>query len=76
MPLLALGHTCHKTDLLIGIYPTQLLATGEYKGIENRAIKSPYNIRKTIKKSWKRIKIDGLFVVLAQNLSPASKYFP
>lgn len=78
MSLLALGHKCHKTDLKTGINPTWRLTIGEYKGIENRAVKSLYNISKTIKKIWKSIKMAGLFVVSAQKkkLSFISKYFP
>lgn len=53
-----------------------MLTIGEYKGIQNRAVKSLYNIRKTIKKIWKSIKMAGLFVVSAQKLSLISKYFP
>lgn len=54
-----------------------MLTIGEYKGIQNRAVKSLYNIRKTIKKIWKSIKMVGLFVVSAQKkLSLISKYFP
>lgn len=43
-----------------------MLTIGEYKGIQNRAVKSLYNISKTIKKIWKSIKMAGLFVVSAQ----------
>lgn len=42
-----------------------MLSIGEYKGIQNRAVKSLYNIRKAIKKIWKSIRMAGLFVVSA-----------